>query len=298
MQRATRTLIAALTVGTLLAGCAGAGGLDGDLVDDWAALPPPGPFTPAADLCHEADFAEVVPVGAYAPVDCAAPHRVETVHVGAFPATRSTPPEHTSTELRAAFADCDKRATGYVGDEWRAGRLRLAVAVPSEPGWAAGSRWYRCDLMEVTTADVGAKVVVRTGSLRAALRTPSALRLGCQRARTDRNRVVQALVPVDCAERHDAEFAGVWRSPDRPFPKRSVDWAPFYAGCRSVLARYADVPDDTDLAFRTDVVVRPPAAGRWRLGDRGIRCYLWLSDRSVTGSLKNAGRAGLPLRTR
>ncbi|GIJ28188.1 hypothetical protein Vqi01_33500 [Micromonospora qiuiae] len=298
MQRATRTLIAALTVGAMLAGCAGPGGLDGDLTDDWGVLPPPGPFIPAAEVCHEADFAHVVSVAAYAPVDCSVPHRVEAVHVGSFPGATSKPPASASTEMRAAFADCDTRATGYVGDNWRAGRLRLAVAVPSGPGWAAGSRWYRCDLMEVTTADVGAEVVVRTGSLRDALRSPSALRLGCQQTRTDRNGVVQALVPVDCAQRHDAEFAGVWASPDRQYPKRGADWASIYAGCRSVIARYAGVPDDTDLVFRSDVVVRPPGAGRWRAGDRGVRCYLWLSDRAVTGSLRNSGRAGLPLRTK
>ncbi|WP_341717940.1 septum formation family protein [Micromonospora sp. FIMYZ51] len=298
MQRATRSVLAALAVAALLAGCAGSGGLDGDLVDDWAALPPPGPFTPAAGVCHEADFAATISVPAYAPVDCAAPHRVETVHVGSFAGQLGEPPTSASAEMRTAFADCDKRASGYVGDSWQAGRLRLAVAVPSGPGWAAGSRWYRCDLMELTTADVGAEVVVRTGSLRDALRPPSALRLGCHQARTDRNRVVQALVPVDCAKRHDAEFAGVWRSPDRPYPKRGVDWAPFYAGCRSVLARYAGVPDDNALAFRSDVVVRPPSAGRWRAGDRGVRCYLWLNDRAVTGSLKNAGTAGLPVRTK
>ncbi|MEV6816905.1 septum formation family protein, partial [Micromonospora sp. NPDC051296] len=274
----------------LLVGCGAPGGLDGDLVDDWAALPPPGPFTPAAEVCHEADFADAVPVAAYVPVDCAAPHRVETVHIGAFPDGRESPPI-ASVELRAAFADCDNRATGYVGDNWRAGRLRLAVAVPSGPGWAAGSRWYRCDLMEVSTVEAAATVVLRTGSLRDALRVPSPLRLGCQQTRTGRGGVVQTLLPVDCAERHDAEFAGVWQAPDRPYPSRSAEWVPLYAGCRSVLARYAGLPDDADLAFRSDVVVRPPGAGRWRAGDRGVRCYLWLADRAVTGSLKGAGPA-------
>ncbi|MCZ7419430.1 septum formation family protein [Verrucosispora sp. WMMA2121] len=298
MQRATRTLVTAFIMAALLAGCGSTGGLDGDLVDDWAALPPPGPFTPAVGVCHEADFAEVVPLGAYAPVDCAAPHRVETVHVGAFPAVRKEPPPTGSAELRTAFADCDKRANGHVGDNWRAGRLRLAVAVPSGPGWAAGSRWYRCDLMEVDTVEAGAKVVPRTGSLRDALRTASALRLSCQQTRTGGSGVVQTLVPVACTDRHDAEFAGVWSAPDRPYPTSSVQWAPFYAGCRSVLARFAGLPDDNALIFRTDVVVRPPSAGRWRVGDRGIRCYLWLSDRRVTGTLKDAGPAALPVRTK
>ncbi|MEW2476032.1 septum formation family protein [Micromonospora gifhornensis] len=298
MQRATRTLTAALAVAAVLAGCGASHGLDGDLTDDWPAMATPGAFTPAAEVCHETDFADAVPVAAYAPVDCATPHRVETVHVGVFTAERNEPPPIASPELRTAFADCDQRTNGYVGDNWRAGRLRLAVAVPSGAGWAAGSRWYRCDLMEVTTAEAGAKVVTRSGSLRNALRPPSPLWLGCQQARTNRSGVVQALVQVDCAERHNAEFAGVWQAPDRPYPANGAEWAPFYAGCRTVLARYAGLPDSTDLLYRTDLVVRPPSAGRWRAGDRGVRCYLWLSDRQVTGSLKGVGPAGLPVRTK
>ncbi|WP_370518986.1 septum formation family protein, partial [Micromonospora sp. AMSO12t] len=162
-----------------------------------------------------------------------------------------------SAELRGAFADCDGRATGHVGADWRAGRLRLAVAVPSGAGWTAGARWYRCDLTEVSTVEAAATVVVRTGSLRDALRGPSPLRLGCQQARS-RGGSVRTLLPVDCAARHDAEFVGVWRAPDRPYPTRAADWAPLYAGCRSVLSRYVGVPDDADLRFRSGVVVRPP----------------------------------------
>ncbi|PZF91777.1 septum formation family protein [Micromonospora deserti] len=298
MRRATRVVVAAVAVGALLAGCADPGGTDGDLVDDWAAPPPAGPFTPAAGVCQAADFTDVVTLAEYQPVDCAAPHRVETVHVGAFPAERVAPPAAGSAELRGAFADCDTRATGYVGDDWRAGRLRLAVALPSGAGWAAGARWYRCDLSEVSTVEAAATVVTRTGSLRDALRAPSPLRLGCQQTRSGRGGGVQTLLPVDCGTRHDAEFVGVWQAPDRPYPTRDADWAPLYAGCRSVLGRYVGVPDDADLRFRSGVVVRPPGAGRWRVGDRGVRCYLWLSDRTVTGSLKGAGTAGLPVRTR
>ncbi|MEU7865137.1 hypothetical protein, partial [Nonomuraea sp. NPDC049141] len=74
MRRAI-ALLAAVVTASLLAGCADSGGLDGDLVDDWAAPSAPGPFTPAAGVCQVADFADVVTLAAYAPVDCAAPHR-------------------------------------------------------------------------------------------------------------------------------------------------------------------------------------------------------------------------------
>ena len=92
MRSAMTTLFAAAVTATLLVGCAGSGGLDGDLTDDWAALPPPSAFTPAAGVCQAADFTDVVTLAAYEPVDCAGPHRVETVHVGAFPAERASRP--------------------------------------------------------------------------------------------------------------------------------------------------------------------------------------------------------------
>jgi hypothetical protein len=295
MRRAMTTLVAALVAGAVLVGCA-ADGLDGDLTDDWPALPAAGAFTPAAGVCQVADFTPAVALDGYEPVGCDLPHRVEAVHVGTFTVDRATPPALGSAELRTAFADCDTRASGYVGDNWRAGRLRLAVALPTEPGWAAGSRWYRCDLTELTTVEAAAQVVTRTGSLRDALKGPSALRLGCQR--TGGGSRVQTLTPVDCGTPHDAEFVGVWAAPERPYPTKEADWAPLYTGCNSVLARYVGVPDDATLRFRSGMVVRPPGAGRWAVGDRGVRCYLWLSDRTVTASLKGAGPAGLPVRTK
>ncbi|MET7819319.1 septum formation family protein [Micromonospora zamorensis] len=297
MRSAMTTLFAAAVTATLLVGCAGSGGLDGDLTDDWAALPPPAAFTPAAGVCQAADFTDVVTLAAYEPVDCAGPHRVETVHVGAFPVERASVPAGGSAELRGAFAECDTRATGYVGDEWRVGRLRLSVALPSGPGWAAGSRWFRCDLTELTTVEAAPSVVVRSGSLRDTLKGASGLRLGCQQTGRTASRV-QTLAPVECGKQHDAEFVGVWRAPDTAYPTRDSDWSPLYDGCRSVLGRYVGVPGDADLSFRSGVVVRPPGAGRWRVGDRGVRCYLWLSDRTVTASLKGAGPAGLPVRTK
>ncbi|WDZ85688.1 septum formation family protein [Micromonospora cathayae] len=298
MRRASRSLAAVAVALLALTGCAGSDGFDGDLTDDWKPMAAPGPFVPPAGVCQVADFTDRLALTAFAPVDCAVPHRLETAHVGTFPATVTAPPAIDSAAMRAAFADCDTRASAYVGDEWRAGRLRLGVALPSTVGWASGARWYRCDLTELDTVESAARTVLRTGSLRDALKGPSPLRLGCQDARTGRQLGVQRLTPVDCARAHNAEFVGVWKAPDRPYPAKAADWAPVYTGCRSVLARYAGLPVDDDLRFRADVVVRPPGPARWKVGDRGVRCHLWLSDRTVTRSLKGAGPTALPVRAR
>ncbi|MEU4566385.1 septum formation family protein [Micromonospora sp. NPDC023956] len=298
MRRARRSLAAGLLTATLLTGCADTAGLDGDLVDDWAALAAPGPFVPPVGVCQVADFADVVRPTTVEPVDCGLPHRVETAHVGTFAPTVTALPAVDSSPMRAAFAECDTRTSAYVGDEWRAGRLRLGVALPSTVGWAGGARWYRCDVTEVDTVERSGRTVLRSGSLRDALKAASPLRLGCQNARTGPELGVQAVTPADCAKAHNAEFVGVWKAPDTPYPAKPADWAPVHTGCWSVLARYAGLPADSYLRFRTDLVVRPPGQGRWKAGDRGVRCYLWLSDRTVTRSLKGAGPKTLPIRTR
>ena len=33
----------------------------------------------------------------------------------------------------------------------------------------------------------------------------------------------------------------------------------------------------------------------WKLGDRGVRCYLWLDAAELTASLKGKGDKGLPV---
>ena len=56
------------------------------------------------------------------------------------------------------------------------------------------------------------------------------------------------------------------------------------------------VPVDRNLRARAGVVTLPPSEAEWRLGNHGVRCYLWISDARFTRSLKGVGAAGLPVR--
>jgi hypothetical protein len=100
---------------------------------------------------------------------------------------------------------------------------------------------------------------------------------------------------VDCRKGHNAEFVGVWKAPDMSYPAKAGDWTRFYAECRTLVAKYAGVPDDGDLQYRTGVVALPDGPDEWNAGNRGVRCYLWLSGRTLTRSLKGAGTSGLPI---
>ena len=302
MRRWSTAFALAGVVGLLVTSCGGPAGTDGRLLDDWAPMAEPRPFVPTTGACHGAAFAETVDLGSDDPVDCGASHRLETVYVGTFTdaaGARGTPPPAGAPERRAAFAECDRNASGYVGAQWRDGRLQLGVATPSDRAWQAGARWFRCDLAEVSNVEENGAVVTRTSSLRDALKAPSPLGLACYTAKLTAVRTIGSMPPADCGRGHNAEYVGVWRAPE-PLARPSTDrdWLPFYDGCRSQIARYVGVPDDATLRYRAGVRAVPAGVEQWRAGDRGVRCYLWFTDRTLARSLRNAGLAALPIESR
>ncbi|MFY1689370.1 septum formation family protein [Plantactinospora sp. WMMB782] len=300
MRRWTSALALAGAVLLGATGCAPPGGTDGDLTDDWTLVGEPTVFIPAAGTCHSADFSETVYLSSYAPVECAGSHRLETVHVGTFAgaaAGAEKPPAPGSAEFGTAYAECDSRARGFLGADWRTGRLWLGVAVPSTRGWTAGARWFRCDVTELSNVEENGEPVTRTASLKGALGEAGPLRLGCYAATLDRNRTIDRMSGVECSARHNTEFAGVWRAPATlKYPTVDRDWQPFYDGCYTVAARFVGVSQST-VRFRTGVVTLPGGRNDWTAGNRGVRCYLWVSDGAFTRSLKGAGSTGLPVRT-
>lgn len=291
-----------------LAGCADddpPAGVDGDLAGGWAGFAEPVPFRPSAPVCHPDGYAPAAPLTSYQPVDCDQSHLVETVHVGTFPeedaAELAAPPAPDSSPQRAAYQECEDQAEEYLGADFRQGRLWLGVATPSEQGWAGGARWFRCELMEVES--VYGDPVAREGSLSGILASSGdsgdqALRLGCYTVAVEDGQV-EKMTPVACDEQHEAEFVGVWRADggDYPDPADEDSEAQVYEGCRQRVADYVSVPDDGDLVFRTGTIADWMSRQDWQAGDRAFRCYLWLPDRELTESLRNAGTEALPIQT-
>lgn len=290
-----------LLAGLGLAGCAPPDGVDGDLTGGWAALPGPTPFVPEAG-CHPVGHRETSSLAGYRPVECADSHVAETFHVGEFTgdaADRVTPPPDGSPERRAAYRECDEAATGFLGADFRHGRLWLGVATPSSRAWEGGARWFRCELVELHgPQDWPGRN--RRGSLAGALADESDLALGCYQAVEPEGGADGdiRLRPRECDEPHNAEFAGVWRAPDIPYPPADDEEAAVrvFRGCRERVAEYADVPDDGNLVFRTGTVATWMSEAEWNNGDRGFRCYLYLEGAELTESLEGAGTAGLPVR--
>ncbi|BCJ65988.1 septum formation family protein [Polymorphospora rubra] len=300
MRRWLTAVAVAGTATLLLTGCGNPAGVDGNLVNGWAAFPEPKAFVPAAEVCHTADFAETAYLSSYSPVDCATSHRVETIFVGTLTgatAEANKPPTASSTDIKPAYTECDTKAKEFVGADWRTGRLWLGVAVPSPQAWSGGARWFRCDLTEESTVenDGDSETVNRTASLRDALKTTSPLNLGCYAVKLNSEDRVDTMDPVECTKEHNSEFVGVWTAPDGNYPSKDTDWDKFYSECRTLVGRYVGVPLDNNLRYRTGVIALPNGQTEWQAGNRGVRCYLWMADKKFTRSLKGTGNNGLPI---
>ncbi|MBM0231829.1 septum formation family protein [Micromonospora sp. STR1_7] len=297
MRRQVTAAVTAAFVMVVVAGCGTPAGTDGDLSDDWRPMAQAQQFAPEAGECHViAD--PTAYLTSYAPVDCAKTHLVETFHVGTFTgalAARTTPPPVESATMRSTFADCDTRAKQFVGGDWRTARLSVQVAPTSPAGWKGGARWYRCDIFELDEVNgpngESDAAIQRTDSLRGALASRSPLTLGCMNE--DKWGMLRT---AGCTAGHQFEFVGIWTAPDRSWADAARDEAAIHTACRAVIARYAKVPVDGKLPYRTGTAYRFPSRPLWERGDRGVRCYYWSSGTTVKRSIAGGGTAVLPIR--
>jgi hypothetical protein len=294
-----RRLLTALTLAGVaalaLTGCGAPAGVDGDLTDDWAPVAEPVALVPQAGDCHPR-FEEVGYLHSYEPVDCGQSHKAETVHVGTFTGADAglpAPPQSGSPGMKTARADCEKRINDALGGPWRSGPMAVQVVLPSPQGWNGGARWYRCDVGQTRGLD-DEDPVIRTGSLNGALGDSSDIRYGCFRTTLVDGDITE-MEPVACTEKHKAEFVGVWDAPAGSYSAFSGDKERQNRACRKLVAGYAKVPDDGNLRYRTGTIVYPPSPEDWENGSRGMKCFLWMSDKDLTRSMKGAGTAGLPI---
>jgi len=287
-----------LTV-VLVGGCGNPAGVDGDLTDGWAAIGVPTSFVPAAETCHLANFNTTASRATYEEADCRLKHRTETVYVGTYPspaAEASDPPASDSAGARAAYKTCDGKTTAYVGAPWRTARLWIGVTQPTRAAWIGGARWYRCEVLVSSSVEDDGGLVQRVGTLRGALDDPaSPLLLTCYRVLLDKAGKIGTMPAAPCSAEHNAEFVGVWNAVSDEYPQTTKQWDKMHDGCRGLIAKYVDVPNDADLQFRSGVISLPGGEDVWELGDRGVRCYLWLDAATLTASLKGKGSKAMPV---
>ncbi|MET8234554.1 septum formation family protein [Micromonospora sp. NPDC005298] len=295
MRRWLTAVAGGAAVALALAGCGAPAGVDRNLTDDWPAPVAAQQFVPAADVCHHSSQ-QVGFLTGYNPMACAESHRVETMFVGTLTgkgAERGTPPTPGSEGMRAAQAGCDKEVSRAVGADWRSGRLGLTVVLPSAAAWTGGARWYRCDVTEIASIDDTA-VDLRTGSLRGSLTGAAPLAYRCFNPKLVKDDIDE-MVAVPCTTKHHAEFVGIWQAPDISYAEFTRTTKRTHRACQTMTAKFAKVPDNSQLDFRAGTIYYQPYEQEWKNGNRGVQCFLWISDRDLTRSLRNAGTKGLPV---
>lgn len=107
---------------------------------------------------------------------------------------------------------------------------------------------------------------------------------------------VDALNAAACTTPHAVEFAGIWTAPDANCTDFIVDAQRIRAGCGGIVAAFAKLPNDPNLAYRVGTSYGAVNEEQWRSGDRGIKCYLWTHNGDVRRSMKGAGPGVLPIR--
>jgi hypothetical protein len=292
------TAVLGTTAVLVLAGCGGRPpGIDGNLTNNWPAMPEAKLPVPAAHACYSVRQAGPGTAKLPSAVDCSATHNLETVHVGVFSgddAAKDTPPQVGGPAAQSAYADCAKAANDVLGGDWRTGRLELDLVLPTAGQWDAEARWYRCDLVEFKDLD-SYDVAYRTASLKGVLAGDRPAALTCFKV-TIKDDAVDSMLGVDCATGHNGEFAGIWEAPPGAYPAEGAQREKASLnGCRGVVASFAGIPNDDKFQYRVGQITFGFTKADWELGNRGVRCYLWMHGKTFTKSMKGAGPNGLPI---
>ena len=286
MRRWVAALAGALVL--TLAGCADLpDGVDGDLTNGWKAMPAATQFRPRAGTCHP-DLVQSSTVDNWSPVTCSGPHLVETVAVADLAKAGSL--KQPSDALDQAFAACSGKATAFLGADWRTGWVVLQPVLPSKDAWSGGARWYRCDVAE--TSPVDGALVRRSGSMKGTVKAGGKLHMGCANPTIAGDSVTE-MHPVACTSSHTAEFAGLFATTRRESSALTSD--DLAKGCDATIAAFAGLKNDGTVKSRVGWLGFPPDDTAWAMGDRAIRCFLWLNGDKMKGSYRNAGPGKLKI---
>lgn len=242
-------------------------------------------WQPKVGGCHSS-FAQLTKSEAYGEADCATPHTYETFYLGEFKDAEDVP-DTGSVAWREAWADCDTKASEYLGGPWRERLVLPGVSGPTVAAWKGGARWYSCEIHAMTPLLDGPNPV--SASLKGAFNSLPELKNGCSDyAGTSRT-------PKVCTEPHNMEFVAFFAS-DLSYKElndqlNSDGDRPVYQQCYRLIDAFAGGKN-----LRTGSWVWLPKESEWNAGDHNLRCFLYLSKVTVSKSLRGVGAGGWPIK--
>ncbi|MEU0557159.1 septum formation family protein [Dactylosporangium sp. NPDC006015] len=309
MKRAVRAAAAAVLAGLLLgtSGCGlTAAGVDGELTDDWPPLAAPKFDLPAVGAClsttTKTPFDPAYTVAT--PIECDRAHTLEVVLVGTVKGSAAqapAPPKPGSEGFQASYTACGKAVAGYVGGEWHTGLLGIDVRQPTSQAWQGGLRDYVCSV--VALSDAYGVMQMNTGSLKGSLTGAAPRALRCLAATgTTRSdgwwEDMSTLTPIDCAQPHEAEFAGTIQvgPATGSLPASDVLRKRSLGPCWDVVARFVGLSGN-ELDAREEFWAAWDGMGRyqWEAGDPYQRCFaLFRPGKKARATVKGLGKKGFP----
>jgi hypothetical protein len=311
MMTPARAAIAAVLASLLLAtsGCAlRPSGTDGDLSDDWRPLAAPKFDVPAVGACLGSTAKRPFDptYTAVTTIECDRAHTLEVVSIGTVEgnaAQTSGPPEAGSEGYQAAYTACGKAVNDYVGGDWHTGLLGIDVRQPTGSAWKGGLRSYLCSVFSISSAY--GDMQLSTGTLKAGLAgdAPKAMRclevVGTTGSDGWWDRL-STMTPIDCAQPHQAEFAGtvqIAASTGGKLPSDELleQWTS--DPCWAAAARFVGLTEaQFDKRAEFGIAWDGMDKHQWNAGDRHQRCFALLSPaKKVRASIKGLGSKALPV---
>jgi hypothetical protein len=139
---------------------------------------------------------------------------------------------------------------------------------------------------------VDGATVRRSGTVKGGLRPGGKLLMACANPTIESNRVTE-MHPVACTAKHTSEFAGLFVTKRKS--SAELTSGELEKGCDATIAKFAGIPDDGTVENRVGWLGFPPDDTAWALGDRAVRCFLWLNGEKMTGTYRNAGPGKLKI---
>lgn len=174
--------------------------------------------------------------------------------------------------------------------------MNLVLVLPSSNAWTGGARWFRCDITRYVNLHDNTELTDETNSVKDGLRGARPLALTCATDTDDGNGVVTDDRVTDCAQPHNAEFAGLFSAPDIPWPTDGNQRRNLTArGCEAVVASYLGLPDGKVTNPALGWTFEQSSQDQWDLGNRTVRCYATgikgdsANGVRFTGSVKGIG---------
>jgi hypothetical protein len=214
--------------------------------------------------------------------------------VGAFTgaaAGRASAPAPDGADVSDAYRDCVPKVDDYLGGPWQSAYVRIGISVPGMVAWRGGARWYLCQVIELSR-DLNKSPTNGHTSARDGLRGTRPLARTCALALLDEDWNFTRQDGIDCAQPHNAEFAGLYSLNSLPSDENARD-AVAQAACLKLSKAFIGIKPDNFRYFGYwwDNVT----AENWRMGVHTGRCYVLAfvnhSPNTVrfTGSVKGIG---------